>query len=80
MHAAFRSTFLLGCNSPGVIAGLEPVLLSFGATVKVEMTTEEALRVMNGHEPPMLVLLDLDLPGMEIGQLLASERIEVAGR
>jgi diguanylate cyclase (GGDEF)-like protein len=35
---------------------------------------------MNGPEPPALVLLDLDLPGVEIGQLPASARIEKAGR
>jgi diguanylate cyclase (GGDEF)-like protein len=80
MHAAVRSTLLLGSNSPVLIAGLEPVLLSCGARVIVETTSERALQVMNGPEPPALVLLDLDLHGMEIGQLPASARIEKAGR
>jgi diguanylate cyclase (GGDEF)-like protein len=80
MHASFRSTFLLGSDSPALIAGLEPVLISCGATVKVEVTSEKVFQVMNGHEPPALVLLDLDLPGMGIGQLLTAVRIEKPGR
>jgi diguanylate cyclase (GGDEF)-like protein len=80
MLANFRSTFLLGSNSPVLITGLEPVLLTFGARVSVEMTPEKVLLVMNGREPPSLVLLDLDMPGMEIGQLLAHVRTEKAGR
>jgi diguanylate cyclase (GGDEF)-like protein len=80
MLAAFRSTFLLGSDSPALIAGLEPVLLACGARVDVEMTAEKALLVMNGREPPSLALLDLDLPGMEIGQLLACVRTEQSGR
>ncbi len=80
MLAAFRSTFLLGSNSPVLIAELEPVLLAYGAKLNVEMTSERALLVMNGPEPPSLVLLDLDLPGMGIGQLLACVRTEKPGR
>jgi diguanylate cyclase (GGDEF)-like protein len=80
MLSAFRSTFLLGSNSPVLIADLEPVLLAFGAQLNVEMTADKALLVMNGPEPPSLVLLDLDLPGMGIGQLLACVRTEKPGR
>jgi diguanylate cyclase (GGDEF)-like protein len=80
MLAAFRSTFLLGSNSPGLIASLEPVLPAFGARLNVEMTSEKVLLAMNGREPPSLVLLDLDMPGMEIGQLLACMRTEKPGR
>lgn len=80
MHAAFRSTFLLGSNSPALTAGLEPILLSFGATVKVEMKSEKALQMMNGQEPPALVLLDMNLPGIGIGPLLACVRMEKPGR
>lgn len=80
MLGAFRSTFLLGSNSPALIANLEPVLLSCGASVSVETASEKAFHVMNGHEPPTLVLLDLDLPDMGIGQLLACMRIEKARR
>jgi diguanylate cyclase (GGDEF)-like protein len=80
MLAAFRTTFLLGSNSPALIADLEPVLLECGAQMNVEMTSEKALLVMNGPEPPSLVLLDLDLPAMGIGQLLACVRTEKPGR
>ncbi len=80
MLAALRSTFLLGSNSAALIADLEPVLLACGAQMNVEMTPEKALIVINGPEPPSLVLLDLDLPGMGIGQLLACVRSEKPGR
>ena len=76
MLDAFRSTFLLGSNSATLITDLEPVLLACGAQINVETTSEAALLVMNGPEPPSLVLLDLDLPGMGIGQLLACVRTE----
>lgn len=80
MLAAFRSTFMLGSNSPTLIADLETVLRSCGATLNVEMTATRALQGMNGHETPTMVLLDLDLPGMGIGQLLACLRSEKPGR
>jgi two-component system cell cycle response regulator len=80
MLATFRSTFLLVSNSPALIADLEPVLLACGARLNVEMTSDKALPVMNGPEPPSLVLLDLDLPGMGIGELLACVRTEKPGR
>jgi two-component system, cell cycle response regulator len=76
MLAAFPSTFLLGSNSPVLAAALEPVLLACGARLSVETTSERALLVMNGREPPSLVLLDLGLPGMGISQLLACVRTE----
>ncbi len=76
MLAAFRSTFLLGCNSPALIADLEPVFSACGARMSLETTSERALLVMNGREPPSLALLDLDLPGMEMSQLLACVRTE----
>jgi two-component system, cell cycle response regulator len=76
MPAAFRFTFLLGSNSPALAADLEPVLLACGARMSVETTSERVLLVMNGREPPSLVLLDLDLPGMGISQLLACVRTE----
>jgi two-component system cell cycle response regulator len=74
MLAAFRSTFLLGSNSPVLIADLEPVLRACCTRLNVEMTSEKVLLAMNGSEPPSLVLLDLDLPRMGIGQLLACVR------
>jgi two-component system, cell cycle response regulator len=80
MPAAFRSTFLLGSNSPALAADLEPILLACGARLSVETTSERALLVMNGREPPSLVLLDLDLPGMGISELLACVRTEKPGR
>jgi two-component system cell cycle response regulator len=80
MLAAFRSTFLLGSNSPALASDLKPVLLACGARLSVETTSERALLVMNGREPPSLVLLDLGLPGMGISQLLACVRTEKPGR
>ena len=79
MLAAFRFTFLLGSNSATLISDLEPVLLACGAQMNVEMTSEAVLLAMNGPEPPSLVLLDLDLPGIRIGPLLECVRGEKSG-
>ena len=80
MLAVFRSKFLLGSNSPALAADLEPVVVACGAQLSVETTSDRALLVMNGREPPSLVLLDLDLPGMGISQLLACVRTEKPAR
>ncbi|HTX77449.1 MAG TPA: GGDEF domain-containing response regulator [Terracidiphilus sp.] len=50
-----------------------PVLGAPGARVRVAMTAEAALAVMQ-KEAPALALVDARLPGMELGRLLAAVR------
>jgi diguanylate cyclase (GGDEF)-like protein len=59
---------------------MEPVLAGYKAQMMLAGTFEGALSVMNGAEPPSLVLLDADLPGMGFGRLRASLEIGRYGR
>ncbi len=67
-------TFLLASGDPALLLAVEPVLLSTGARVPVVMSADAALGAMTGADPPSLVLLDVQLPGMPVGQLLAAAR------
>jgi two-component system cell cycle response regulator len=80
MLANVQSTFLLASNSPALIAAVEPVLLGFGALVRIELAAETARIAMLRAVAPTLALLDANLPGMESSQLLAVVRAETEGR
>jgi len=73
-------TFLLASPEPALLHEIEPILVSSGARVEIVLSTEAALAAMTAPNPPNLALLDVDLPGMEMGQLLAAVRAEGAGR
>jgi diguanylate cyclase (GGDEF)-like protein len=74
MLAQKSPVFLLASPEPEFLNKIEPVLLSMGAEVQVIMTAPAALTAMTAPKPPDLALLDVDLPGMPIEQLLASAR------
>jgi diguanylate cyclase (GGDEF)-like protein len=48
--------------------------------VEVHLTTETALPALTAAHAPTLALIDVNLPGMNMGQLLAVARAEAAGR
>lgn len=73
-------SFLLASPDPQVLREIEPVLLASGARVQVVLTGEAAAQAMTAPNPPNLALLDVNLPGMEMGQLLARVRAEASGR
>jgi PleD family two-component response regulator len=73
-------TFLLASPEPALLAAIEPVLLASGARVEVVLAAEAALAAITAANPPSLALLDANLPGMEMGQLLALARGHVSGR
>jgi diguanylate cyclase (GGDEF)-like protein len=73
-------TFLLASPDPALLHEVEPVLIASGARVEIVLSAEAALAAMSAPNPPNLVLLDVNLPGMEISKLLAEVRAEAGGR
>jgi diguanylate cyclase (GGDEF)-like protein len=71
--------FLLASAEPALLADIEPVLAAGGASVKICLSAEAALSAMTADKRPTLALIDVSLPGMEIGQLLAAARVETEG-
>lgn len=80
MLAQSAPTFLLASADPALLAALEPVLGVGGAQVEIVLSAEAALPALTGAHAPALALIDVRLPGMEMGQLLAAARAEATGR
>ena len=76
MHGNSHSTFLLASSEPALLAAVEPVLRAGGARVEVVLSAEAVLTAMKAAHAPELVLMDVNLPGMPMGQLLAALRAE----
>src|ERR1035441_246518 len=73
-------TFLLASHQAALLAAMEPVLLATGARVEIVLTADAALASVTAPHPPALALLDVNLPGMEMGQLLAAMRASDGGK
>ncbi|MGD0911039.1 MAG: diguanylate cyclase [Terracidiphilus sp.] len=80
MLAEKSPVFLLGSPEPEFLHKTEPVLLGMGAQVEVAVTAQAALAALMAPKPPDLALLDVDLPGMPIEQLLAAARASAEGQ
>jgi two-component system cell cycle response regulator len=65
-------TFLLASSEPALLTAIEPVLAAGGGRVQVVLSAQSALEAMSAHHPPTLAVFDQALPGMALGQLLAS--------
>jgi diguanylate cyclase (GGDEF)-like protein len=72
-------TFLLASPEPALLADLEPVLTGSGGRVEIVLSAEAALGAMTALDPPNLAILDVNLPGMGMGQLIAAARALVSG-
>ncbi len=79
MYTQTQPTYLLASNNPRLLESVEPVLASSGARTEVLLSAETALMRMIDADAPSLVLLDSQLPGMEMARLLAAARAEAAG-
>jgi len=79
MHDHAQPTFLLASGDAALLLALEPVLLATGARVPVVLSAEAAVGAMTCADAPSLVLLDAQLPGMPVGQLLAAAHAEELG-
>jgi diguanylate cyclase (GGDEF)-like protein len=80
MLANSNPVYLLASPNPKLLAELERELATGGARVEVHLTTETALPALTAAHAPTLALIDVNLPGMNMGQLLAVARAEAAGR
>src|ERR1035437_2164025 len=80
MLAHMTHVFLLASNEPALLAALEPVLAVNGARVEIFLSAEAALPALTAAHAPTLALIDVNLPGMAMGQLLAAARAEATGR
>jgi len=76
MSAHAQPTFLLASQDTDLLTAIEPTLRATGARVDIVLSAHAALDSISGPRAPSLVLLDAQLPGMPIGQLLAAVRAE----
>jgi diguanylate cyclase (GGDEF)-like protein len=80
MLANSRPTFLLASPEPALLANFEPVLGSGGAQVEIYLTADAVLAALTAPHAPSLAVIDVNLPGMEMSQLLAAARSKAVGR
>ncbi len=80
MHAELHPTILLASHDPSLLASIEPVLTAADAQVKVVLSGEAAQSALTGPQPPDLVLLDAQLPGVHLGQMITTARGAVGGQ
>jgi two-component system, cell cycle response regulator len=78
MSGASPSIVLLASHEPALLRAMEPVLAQAGASVQVVLSAEAALAAMTAPDAPELALVDADLPGMPMSDLLA--RVHACGR
>ncbi len=67
-------TLLLVSSDRGLFATLEPVISALGNHIEILPSADAALAAMTGAISPALLLLDGELPDMEMGRLLAAAR------
>jgi len=76
MAARAQPTFLLASPDPVLLAAIEPLLLAGGARAEIVLSAQAAMTAIAGAHPPDLALVDIDLPGMPVSQLLAAARAQ----
>jgi two-component system cell cycle response regulator len=67
-----NARFLLASASVRLVSEVQSALQDSGARVDVASSGSKALAALSGADVPSLVLLDANLPGMNIGQWLAA--------
>jgi diguanylate cyclase (GGDEF)-like protein len=80
MLANSNPIFLLASADPALLAAYEPALSTGGARVEIYLSAEAALPALTAPHAPTLALLDVNLPGMEMGQLLAAVCADASGK
>jgi diguanylate cyclase (GGDEF)-like protein len=80
MPAKAKPIFLLASHEPAFLSSVEPILIAQGVQVRVVLSGEMALASMLGHAAPNLVMLDVNLPGMPVAQLLAAAQASPGAR
>lgn len=67
-------TCLLASPEPALLALVEPILLACGTRVEVALSAQMALDVIEAGTPLAMALIDANLRGMDIGDLLIRAR------
>ena len=80
MLANPNPTYLLASHEPALLSVFEPVLAAFEVQVEVVLSAEPALAALTAPRSPSLAVIDANLPGMELGQFLATVRSEPSGK
>ena len=80
MLANSTPVYLLASAEPALLSAFEPVLAAGEARVEIFLSAEATLPALTAAHTPTLALIDVNLPGMEIGRLLAAARAEATGR
>jgi len=77
VHRDSQPDFLLASHDPELLARIEPVMAGHPARVQ-KLHSADALLHAVCDQPAALLALDAELPGMEMGQLLAALRTHAA--
>ncbi|MGA3159775.1 MAG: diguanylate cyclase [Terracidiphilus sp.] len=80
MLANSTPVYLLASPEPALLADYEPVLAAGGARVEIYLSAGATLPALTSAHAPALALIDVNLPGMEMGQLLSAARADATGR
>jgi diguanylate cyclase (GGDEF)-like protein len=80
MLANLAPLFLLASPEPEVLNALEPALLASGARVDIVLSADAAFTAMIAPRAPTVALLDVNLPGIPMAELLQSIRTHVSSR
>ena len=80
MLANSTPVFLLASAEPALLSAIEPVLAAGEARLEIYLSAESALPALTAAHAPTLALIDVNLPEMETGRLLAAARAEATGR
>jgi diguanylate cyclase (GGDEF)-like protein len=80
MLANHPPVFMIASHEPALLDEIVPILTASGARTEIVLSAEAALAAMTAPNPPSLALLDVNLPGMEMTQLLAAVRADAGGR
>jgi diguanylate cyclase (GGDEF)-like protein len=75
MLAHSKPIFLVASDSPSLISALEPVLLGADAHVTIERSAESVSNAIVNPPGPSLLMLDVELPGMDLGRVLEAARV-----
>ncbi len=79
MHQDNCKRFLLASHEATLLRAVEGALLAMGGQTEVVLTAEVALGALTAEPAPALAVLDAELPGLEVGQLLAAARAREQG-
>lgn len=80
MPAELRPTILLASHDPSLLAAIEPTLTAAHYQVKVVFTGEAAQTALMAPLLPDLALLDIQLPGVQLSQMITVARGTAGGR